>query len=129
MSCPAGLPAVTDRRYSEVKQLRQGANEKAPCQTSTGLFKTLSEPFSSFLRGASCLKSPRTYRGQNLYRHPRGRQVELFQLVSGGISRFENVGSAVLEESWCSHRLVVSVAKTSSNIIMQRRSMMSFRIP
>src|ERR1700733_8942391 len=103
--------------------------KKPRAKLARGFSKPFSEPFSSFLRGASCLKSPRTYRGQNLYRHPRGRQVELFQLVSGGILRFENVGSAVLDESWCSQRLLLSVANTSSNIIVQSRSMMSFRMP
>ena len=40
-----------------------------------------------------------TNEGQKVYRPSGGRQVELFQLVSRGISRFENVGSAVLAES------------------------------
>jgi len=89
-------------------QPRQGEMKKAPCQPARGFFTTLSELFSSFLRGASCLKSPRTrlkeqrtirYRNHKVSRPLRLRQGELFQVVKGGISRFEDEGSAVLDES------------------------------
>src|SRR5262249_46912988 len=63
---------------------------------------------------------------QKVYRQSRSRQPELFQPVKGGISRFENDGSAVLEESWCSHRLLRSATNTSSKIIVHRRSIISF---
>ena len=71
---------------------------KKPRANQHGASSKPSELFSSFLRGASCLKSPRTQKqSETLSRAPEGRQ-ELFQLVSGGISRLENDGSAVFAE-------------------------------
>src|SRR5207247_1608648 len=70
---------------------RQGEMKKPRAKLARGFFPTLSEPFSSFLRGASCLKSPRIRskvqrtirnRSHKLYRRPWPRQ-ELLYLASG----------------------------------------------